>query len=85
MNPAASPDRSSAAPERVLAAFQETMQKFLEVQRTTMLAYLSGRQQRPADLPARHAGALPPRNHRPQPGTIGPLGTIGPGCRERSR
>ena len=65
MNPAASPDRSSAAPERVLAAFQETMQKFLEVQRTTMLAYFSGRQQRPADLPARHAGALPPRNHRP--------------------
>ncbi|MGA8348285.1 MAG: SDR family NAD(P)-dependent oxidoreductase, partial [Isosphaeraceae bacterium] len=60
MNPAASPDRSSAAPERVLAAFQETMQKFLEVQRTTMLAYFSGRQQQPADLPARHAGALPP-------------------------
>ena len=31
-----------AAPERVLAAFQETMRTFLEVQRTTMLAYLSG-------------------------------------------
>ena len=76
MNPAASPDRSSAAPERVLAAFQETMQKFLEVQRTTMLAYFSGRQQRPADLPARHAGALPP----PEP-SAPPI----PSCRERSR
>ena len=44
-----SSDRSLAAPERVLAAFQETMQKFLEVQRTTMLAYLSGRQPLPAE------------------------------------
>ena len=43
-DPGGSADHSSAAPERVLAAFQETMQKFLDVQRTTMLAYLSGRQ-----------------------------------------
>ena len=89
MNPAASPDRSSAAPERVLAAFQETMQKFLEVQRTTMLAYLSGRQQRLADLPARHAGALPPREpsapvavsaaaDTPRPPSHGVAGAVSP-------
>ena len=54
------PDRSPAAPERVLAAFQDTMQAFLEVQRTTMLAYLSGRQQPPTEVPARRAGSVPP-------------------------
>ena len=43
-------DRSSPATERVLAAFQETMQTFLEVQRSTMLAYLSGKQPRVAGL-----------------------------------
>jgi acyl transferase domain-containing protein/NAD(P)H-dependent flavin oxidoreductase YrpB (nitropropane dioxygenase family)/NAD(P)-dependent dehydrogenase (short-subunit alcohol dehydrogenase family)/acyl carrier protein len=52
VNPAASPDHSSPTPDRVLAAFQDTMRTFLEVQRTTMLAYLSGRQQQPADPPA---------------------------------
>ncbi|QDV34369.1 type I polyketide synthase [Tautonia plasticadhaerens] len=35
---------------RVMEAFQETMRAFLEVQRSTMLAYLSGRP--PADAPA---------------------------------
>ena len=63
LNPAASADRSSAAPERVLAAFQETMQQFLEVQRTTMLAYLSGREQRPADIPSGRTS--PPPNTKP--------------------
>ena len=73
---AASPDRSSAASDRVLAAFQETMQTFLEVQRTTMLAYLSGRQQDPR-LPADHAGARTSR------GSIGANGGVDPGDKDR--
>ena len=50
-------DGSSAGSERVLAAFQDTMRAFLEVQRTTMLTYLSGRGQPPTKLPARPSGA----------------------------
>ncbi len=41
------PACSSAGSERVLAAFQETMRTFLEVQRATMLAYLSNRPSEP--------------------------------------
>ena len=73
-------DRSSAAPERVLAAFQETMQKFLDVQRTTMLAYLSGRQPLPAEPPVRPCRATPlperaapPEPHAPAAATSLPL------------
>jgi acyl transferase domain-containing protein/NAD(P)-dependent dehydrogenase (short-subunit alcohol dehydrogenase family)/acyl carrier protein len=40
--------RSSAESDRVLAAFQETMRAFLDVQRTTMMAYLAGRQGSPS-------------------------------------
>jgi acyl transferase domain-containing protein/NAD(P)H-dependent flavin oxidoreductase YrpB (nitropropane dioxygenase family)/NAD(P)-dependent dehydrogenase (short-subunit alcohol dehydrogenase family) len=39
--------------DRVLSAFQETMRTFLEVQRTTMMAYLSGRGPLLADPKAR--------------------------------
>ena len=45
----------SAAEERVLASFQETMRIFLEVQRSTMLAYLgdrAGSSVSPAPVPA---------------------------------
>ena len=43
--PASRPLASNAGPadERVLASFQETMRAFLDVQRSTMLAYLAGR------------------------------------------
>lgn len=40
-------DADSTASDRVLTAFQETMRKFLDVQRTTMLAYLSTRKSSP--------------------------------------
>ena len=39
-----SPSTSGPADDRVLAGFQETMRAFLDVQRSTMLAYLAGRQ-----------------------------------------
>ena len=52
------PDRPPpGGSERVLAAFQETMRTFLEVQRTTMLAYLSGR---PPELRTEHPAVSPP-------------------------
>ena len=38
----------TSSDERVLAAFQETMRAFLDVQRSTMLAYLAGRSHAPA-------------------------------------
>ena len=53
---------SSAGPadERVLASFQETMRAFLEVQRSTMLAYLAGR---PGSLWSGHASSPPVDPH----------------------
>jgi len=45
--PVPAPLATSPADERVMAAFQETMRTFLDVQRSTMLAYLGGRS--PAD------------------------------------
>ena len=74
-NPAALPDRSSAASERVLAAFQETMRTFLEVQRTTMLAYLSGRQQHA------HGPSGAARRRGSAAGTSG-LGSASRACRD---
>ena len=61
--PAVAPGAASPSSARVMAAFQETMQAFLEVQRTTMLAYLSGRQLEPTTLPANplEKKAAPPR------------------------
>jgi malonyl CoA-acyl carrier protein transacylase len=70
-DPGPGPGPSSAAPrsgphgdshpDRVMEAFQETMRAFLEVQRSTMQAYLSGRgagEARPGDLPGRSGGEV---------------------------
>jgi malonyl CoA-acyl carrier protein transacylase len=56
------PAPSSQADDRVLASFQETMRAFLEVQRSTMLAYLAGRSAPPSMVPV----AVP----TPTPSTI---------------
>ncbi len=63
-NAPASPD--GPADERVLASFQETMRAFLEVQRSTMLAYLAGR---PGSVPSGQASSPP---HDPHPSRISP-------------
>ncbi|WP_435010544.1 type I polyketide synthase [Tundrisphaera lichenicola] len=52
------PARSSAD-DRVLLAFQETMKSFLEVQRSTMLAYLASRQVGPRTEPDPRPNFLP--------------------------
>ena len=64
--PAPSLGSTGGASERVMAAFQETMRTFLEVQQSTMLAYLSGKpaagQRLPTPAPAapRTIPAAPP-------------------------
>ena len=66
------PDRPPpGGSERVLAAFQETMRTFLEVQRTTMLAYLSGRPpesrtEHPAVSRTERRSTLPGRRSAPR-------------------
>jgi len=54
------PAPASSGDERVLAAFQETMRAFLDVQRSTMLAYLAGRPTAPV-APPEPAPAIVPR------------------------
>jgi malonyl CoA-acyl carrier protein transacylase/NAD(P)-dependent dehydrogenase (short-subunit alcohol dehydrogenase family) len=61
------PEGPPGGSERVLAAFQETMRTFLEVQRATMLAYLSGstRESRPGrPEPVESRSATVPRSRR---------------------
>jgi acyl transferase domain-containing protein/NAD(P)H-dependent flavin oxidoreductase YrpB (nitropropane dioxygenase family)/NAD(P)-dependent dehydrogenase (short-subunit alcohol dehydrogenase family) len=66
--PTASMPSASGASERVLAAFQETMRMFLDVQRSTMLTYLSSGHPSsvptvpasPSSVPA-HPPAMPER------------------------
>ena len=55
-----------AGSERVLAAFQETMRTFLEVQRATMLAYLSDR---PSEPRSERSERTEPTSGRPLPVT----------------
>ncbi|MGC8640896.1 MAG: SDR family NAD(P)-dependent oxidoreductase [Isosphaeraceae bacterium] len=57
-------DGSAGASDRVLNAFQETMRAFLDVQRTTMMAYLSGRQAPPPQQPAAKDRAVNARLER---------------------
>lgn len=77
---AASSVGTGGAPERVMAAFQETMRTFLEVQQSTMLAYLSGKPaagRRPPSLsaspapsratPIAPAASPPPPPPKPEP------------------
>ncbi len=64
--PAVASGAASPGSARVMAAFQETMQAFLEVQRTTMLAYLSGRQLEPTTLPANPLEKKASPNDRPR-------------------
>ena len=54
-------DRPAGA-DRVIEAFQETMRKFLDVQQSTMLAYLGARNRLPEAPPA-----SPLRNGHPEP------------------
>jgi len=86
--PASSPspipqaERPGGASERVLAAFQETMQTFLDVQRATMLAYVSGRRpsarashaEPPASMPTATNGLVPaapvPVQNGPPPAAV---------------
>ncbi len=59
--PPLNPGAGGATDERVLAAFQETMRVFLDVQRSTMLAYLSGRSTvNPATPPVAMTRPAPP-------------------------
>jgi malonyl CoA-acyl carrier protein transacylase/NAD(P)-dependent dehydrogenase (short-subunit alcohol dehydrogenase family)/acyl carrier protein len=60
-NAAAASDQSPLGSGRVLEAFQETMCKFLEVQRATMMAYLTEKRRRPADNQGDHPAALASR------------------------
>ena len=88
---ASHPQASTAGPadERVLASFQETMRAFLEVQRSTMLAYLAGRSKAepaspPATLPgpdplaARMTPRVPRERPTPEPKAPAPLPSVGP-------
>jgi NAD(P)-dependent dehydrogenase (short-subunit alcohol dehydrogenase family)/acyl carrier protein len=56
-------DPSAGSQQRVMAAFQESMQTFLEVQRATMLAYLAGKWQHSS-----HQHTAPATAARSQPG-----------------
>ena len=58
------PSTAGPSDDRVLESFQETMRTFLEVQRSTMLAYLAGRSN-PA--PAPPAASTAPLNPLPEP------------------
>ena len=55
LNPSPILPVAGATDERVMAAFQETMRTFLDVQRSTMLAYLGARPAAPARPEAPHA------------------------------
>ncbi len=61
-----------ASGDRVIESFQQTMQAFLEVQRSTMLAYLSGRGAPPAPERPSFAPEFKDRapSHPPAPATV---------------
>jgi len=61
------PAAAKEGSDRVLAAFQETMRTFLEVQRSTMLAYLSGRPQEPQPSPPVPKSRAPHGVEQPSP------------------
>ena len=67
--------------DRVMAAFQETMRTFLKVQRTTMTAYLAGKQS-PSSRQMIGPGALPktaPERSSSPPAAAEPTPSSGPG------
>ena len=65
--------------ERVLASFQETMRVFLDVQRSTMLAYLGGR----SKLDAASAPAPAPRHVAHAPASAQPPVVVPPSIGDR--
>ncbi|APW58971.1 type I polyketide synthase [Paludisphaera borealis] len=65
--PAPSTPTPSGASERVMAAFQETMRTFLEVQQATMLAYLTGKSAAPTTTAPRTTPAPPAPVFTPPP------------------
>jgi acyl transferase domain-containing protein/NAD(P)-dependent dehydrogenase (short-subunit alcohol dehydrogenase family) len=69
-DPRPTPALTAAGPadERVLASFQETMRAFLDVQRSTMLAYLANRQSAaPSSVPAVPLSRIESDNSRISP------------------
>jgi acyl transferase domain-containing protein/NAD(P)H-dependent flavin oxidoreductase YrpB (nitropropane dioxygenase family)/NAD(P)-dependent dehydrogenase (short-subunit alcohol dehydrogenase family) len=66
-------DRAPGDTDRALTAFQETMRIFLEVQRTTMLAYLSGGQPSPL---SDAAGQHPDKASTPEPASSFSVGRV---------